>query len=640
MEISTIIKSLQHAHIPQDITYHIPEQWTGEGNGYKSVHPSQYLIERIESILSKPRQTIQKTPDWSKDAVIYNLFVRTACAIDHDKDGIIGGSKNDVTLNSQGMRETGTFLKAIAMLEYIQNLGCNTVYLLPITTIGMASRKGALGSPYAIKNPFNIDENLGDPLLADISIDDQFAAFTNLAHHLGMRVVLEFVFRTSSLDGDWVKDHPQWYYWIKDEIGDRSPECPQGYGNPAFGKDALTLIKRAGEEGGSGLVRTPQEVKKALERGEGKLIEPGDDYQKIFTDIPESVKMTGAKWTGTLKSGQKVRIPGAFADWPPDDVQPPWTDVTYLRMYGKASEQFNYVAYNTIRLYDPRLAIEEKINTELWNTISSIIPSYQKRFKIDGVMVDMGHALPVDLAFQIQKEAKKNDESFAFWEEKFFLDPVSPQTGYEAVVGPGIFVLGDFYSCKQYLYNLTSTPARFFATGENHNTPRLSRRSTPSWSKAAWTVAAMLPGAIPFIHNGMELYESTPLNTGLCFREEDIAELKDIPLGLFDAAGFNWNTESTMTPWIKAVSEVKKEYSHILSSTETESFEVIHSLPDHALGFFRKANGKRKFAVIVNAGHEAIEITPEQKWRCLSSGIECDGPVAINGGTVEVMIAV
>ena len=639
MNLSKLIESLEqnktHEH-----TYKVPSQWTDNEDGYKNVNPSEYILDVIEKIAGKPTASVNKHKNWTKDAIIYNLFIRSACAVDHDNDGVIGGSADDPTLNSEGMRETGTFIKAIAMLEYIKKLGCNTVYLLPITTIGMASRKGVLGSPYAIKNPFELDKNLADPLTPNLTVDEQFSAFTKLAHHLGLRVVLEFVFRTSSLDGDWVKEHPEWYYWIKDEIGDRSPKCPDGYGNPTFSHESLLEIKTAGEKGDSGLVRTPDEIATALKRGEGKLIEPPSDFQNIFTDIPATVEKTDAKWTGILSSGNKVRIPGAFADWPPDDVQPPWTDVTYLRMYGKALEQFNYIAYNTIRLYDPNLATEEKKNNELWDTIASIIPSYQERFNIDGVMVDMGHALPVELASLIQKEARKNDENFAFWEEKFFLDPVSPKTGYEAVVGPGIFVLNDFNSCRQYLFDLKSTPCRFFATGENHNTPRLGKKASESWAKAAWTIATFLPGSIPFIHNGMELNEKMPLNTGLGFSEEEMNELKETPLGLFDQAGFDWGSKDTLIDWVSKVTIIRQNFKDVVSPAEPETFEIMTGMPEDTLGFYRKKDGKPVLAVLVNNSKHKSTIQMPGNWECLIKTRKFSDEITMRGKKVIVVAAV
>ena len=143
--------------------------------------------------------------------MIYNVCVRThGAAFDHNGNGEL-----DLPVNSEGFRETGTFLKAMAMLPYIKRLGANTVHLLPITSIGHDGNKGTLGSPYAIRNPYELDETLGEPSLG-LDVKTECKAFVEAAHRLGLRVVVEFVFRTAAKDGDWVKEHPEWLYWIKE----------------------------------------------------------------------------------------------------------------------------------------------------------------------------------------------------------------------------------------------------------------------------------------------------------------------------------------------------------------------------------------------------------------------------------------
>jgi len=57
----------------------------------------------------------------------------------------------------------------------------------------------------------------------------------------------------------------------------------------------------------------------------------------------------------------------------------------------------NYIAYNTIRMYDDQFARPENAVSDLWAAIVGVIPHYQRQFGIDGVMVDMGHALPATL---------------------------------------------------------------------------------------------------------------------------------------------------------------------------------------------------------------------------------------------------
>ena len=584
------------------VKYRIPRSWRGGLQGSEEVSPHEYYLEVINEILARPAVPVEKKKAWTKDAFIYNLFIRAAASFDHDGDGKIGGSVEDGTCNESGLRETGTFLKALAMLPHIQRLGCDTVYLLPITAIGKANRKGLLGSPYAIRNPYVLDENLADPLLGDLSIDAQFAAFTEAAHHMGMKVVLEFVFRTSAQDGDWVAEHPEWYYWICHEIPDRSKEHPEGYGNPQFSDEDMAKIKEAGEDSRSGLVRTPAQVKEALDRGEGELIEPPKAYQNMFLGAPEKVELDDSNhWVGTMSDGKKARIPGAFADWPPDDVQPPWTDVTYLRMYGQPGEDFDYMAYNTIRLYSPKLAKKEKANEELWNHIASIVPSYQERFAIDGVMIDMGHALPVELAYRIQDRAREVDPGFAFWEEKFFLDPISPQTGYEAVVGPGIFTLSDAKSTAKYIFEFSEPETRFFATGENHNTPRLPARGGRAWTKQAFALALFLPASVPFIHNGLEVLETLPLNTGLEFSEKDLEELKDTPLGLFDATSFSWEEGGEeMIPFISSCFSIRRKHAALVSSYDMKTFHIPPKLPKGIIAYTRQLDDEPRLGIYAN----------------------------------------
>ena len=122
-------------------------------------------------------------------------------------------------------------------------MGVNTIHLLPITSVGSDGNKGTLGSPYAIKNPYEIDPNLAEPNLG-VGADNEFAAFVEAAHHLGMRVVVEFVFRTSAKDGDWVAEHPEWYYWIKAKIEDRLPGEHLSVHEVPLARHALEALER------------------------------------------------------------------------------------------------------------------------------------------------------------------------------------------------------------------------------------------------------------------------------------------------------------------------------------------------------------------------------------------------------------
>ncbi|MEW6712250.1 MAG: alpha-amylase family glycosyl hydrolase, partial [Candidatus Riflebacteria bacterium] len=434
------------------IRYRVPSLWVPagkepvDGKPPVSVQPAEFFLSHIEAIeknqiagIDPARSLNSQMPggkggEWIASQSIYNIFVRLTAAYDHDGDGQLGGSKADLTLNVDGIRESGTFLKCIAMLGYIKSLGCDTIHLLPVTAIGHDGNKGDLGSPYAIRNPYKIEATLADPLV-EMSAEDQFRAFVYAAHMIGMRVITEFVFRTASKDSDWIASNPEWFYWIDENIKDRDPgetdpeKIAAGYGNPVFDAATLKLINQ-----------------KVQSRDFNQLPPPPDYYQHFFKLCPEKNAVAlnrRGQYRGVSvcpKTGEKfsVRIPGAFADWPPDDNQPPWGDVTYLRMYRDENPQkpeFNYIAYNTIRMYDTSLAKPELANESLWKTIEELIPTYQREYGIDGVMVDMGHAVPVSLMQKIISTARNHDENFAFLSENFEIKEDSVQAGYNAVVG-------------------------------------------------------------------------------------------------------------------------------------------------------------------------------------------------------------
>ncbi|MEK7671936.1 MAG: alpha-amylase family glycosyl hydrolase, partial [Bacteroidota bacterium] len=200
----------------RNYNYSVPSLWLTDKVTPKRVKVSPFVfyldVVRKAKKAKAPVKPKSTGGEWSKDGVIYNMFVRTAAAFDHNDNG-----KLDLPANSEGFRETGTFLKAMAMLPYIKRLGANTIHLLPITSIGHDGNKGTLGSPYAIRNPYELDENQAEPALG-LDAKTEFKAFVEAAHTTGFRVVVEFVFRTAAKDGDWVKEHPEWMYWIKEEL--------------------------------------------------------------------------------------------------------------------------------------------------------------------------------------------------------------------------------------------------------------------------------------------------------------------------------------------------------------------------------------------------------------------------------------
>lgn len=590
---------MQHTHLetllhrlrqlreaPNGNPYHVPKLWTGDQTGVEAVQPGPYYAEIVEKILDHPRSISfdrDQNRTWSRHAVVYNLFVRLSTAFDHNLDDNIG-----ISPLSSGFRETGTLLKAVALLPYIDSLGADTVYLLPLTSIGMINRKGNLGSPYAVKDPFTIDPLLDEPALG-LTADFLLKAFVEAAHLLGMRVVFEFVFRTAAIDSSWITDHPSWFYWLSET------EATNAYGPPVFDAPTLNTI-----------------YEKVDMHDLHNLPAPSADYTGMFAPAPESVRIEEGTVTGTGTDGKPCRVASAFSDWPPDDRQPPWTDVTYLKMHNHPD--FNYIAYNTIRMYDSALDDPETFNRELWETIASIIPWYQENFGIDGAMIDMGHALPEQLKKRVVETARRNRPDFAFWDENFDPTPDVRDEGFDAVFGSLPFVIHDTVFIRGLLNHLNRTGVAlpFFGTGENHNTPRICHRwpgmeTGRNRSAFIFALSAVLP-AIPFIHSGMELCEWHPVNLGLNFDDNDRAGFPADTLPLFSAYSYDWNGANNQQPLnahISRILSIRNRFAELILCGESGSiilpyvsepdlFAVLRRNGNHALLFIGNSNGEEE----------------------------------------------
>ena len=574
---TTHLASLLHALKSLDTQlptspYRVPGIWTGQNNGIEQVNPAEYFTSIIERILNSSdcHHTQEKEKDWREGAVVYNLFIRLTTAFDHNGDGTIASEPL-----SCGFRETGTLLKAIALLPYIKNLGANTVYILPVTEIGSQSKKGSLGSPYAVKNPRRLDPMLDEPVLG-LSPEILLKTFVEAAHILDIHVVLEFVFRTAAMDSSWIQEHPEWFYWIRDN------EHSQNFGAPHFEPDTLRWIHEV------------------VERHEmHNLPAPSFEYREQFVSPPVTVYEKDGRYQGRTDDGTLCRIASAFSDWPPDDRQPAWSDVTYLKMH--TNEAFNYIAYNTIRMYDSALDNRENNNTSLWDEILDIIPSYQNLYDIDGAMIDMGHAMPSELKKSIVRKARDKNPEFAFWDENFNPTSEIRKEGFNAVFGSLPFVIHDIVFIRGLLnyLNKTGVALPFFGTGENHNTPRVCFRypreeAGRNFSIFIFTLSAILP-AIPFLQSGMELCEWHPVNLGLNFNDEDRALYPPEKLPLFSASCYDWENSNALLPlnsYIRRILDIRKHYLDLVLCGETGSMTIPYVSEPELFAVMRTSAGR------------------------------------------------
>ncbi|MGQ8366842.1 alpha-amylase family glycosyl hydrolase [Glaciecola sp. 1036] len=129
-----------------------------------------------------------QTPDWSKNATIYQI-------------------------NTRQFSPQGDFKGVIEQLPRIKALGSDIIWLMPIHPIGELNRKGELGSPYAVKDYFDINPEFGNK--------EDFKTLVKVAHELKLKVILDWVPNHSAWDNPLTKSHPEWY--LKDYKGDFRP---------------------------------------------------------------------------------------------------------------------------------------------------------------------------------------------------------------------------------------------------------------------------------------------------------------------------------------------------------------------------------------------------------------------------------
>ena len=129
-----------------------------------------------------------KHPEWTKNATIYQI-------------------------NTRQFTSEGTFRAAEAHLPRLKELGVDILWLMPIHEIGVKNRKGSLGSPYAVRDYYSVNTELG-------TLDD-LKNFVDAVHAQGMYVILDWVANHTAWDNVLVDEHPEWY--LRDWKGDFHP---------------------------------------------------------------------------------------------------------------------------------------------------------------------------------------------------------------------------------------------------------------------------------------------------------------------------------------------------------------------------------------------------------------------------------
>ena len=566
--------SISHNNLPSGEVLVNPYEF------YSAVIDEYVLKNKLSSVnynksLSEALKVAPTNGNWIKNSVLYSAMVRTSSAWDHDRSFSL-----DVK-NIDGFKETGTFVKMIALLPLLKRLGVTVLYLLPLSKYSLKDKKGELGSPYSVQNFTELDPLLKDNMTGDdMTLDEEFSALVEACHIMNIRVTIDIIPRTNSVNSDLIPLHPDWFYWIKAS---------------EFKKYRVPFVEN--------IPSTTYPAPKWM-----PMVFQSDDvirHIKMFmknpkdTDLEKFNKIEAKDTTEFLEKVEKefdLKVAPAFSDQI-NDIQPPWSDVTYFRLFlDDPEETKNYlkIKHNPYILSDTikcNLYPGKKPNLALWNLLSSVVPSYISRFGIDGARIDMGHALPKDLLDLIMSKARNINPDFAFIAEELNMDndKAALANGYNAMIGNGFWAEprireGEF---QKFIEKTTLMALPVFAASETHDTRRTTKREGgEKLTRFLITLNYFLPNTIPFINSGEEVYEKEPMNTGV---DADQTDLEALPqndlfyhkLALFDKYAFHYTVNKSHEIINHLVDVLKEREKWLPIMNDLSNFVPLHFYEDN-----------------------------------------------------------
>ena len=146
---------------------------------YKFFEKEPYeSIEMFNLVFHQADRSFFKTPEWSKGAIIYQIFPERFSPT----DGKYCQTWNEIPMGVR-TRTNGTLRGIIQKIDYIKDLGVDAIYLNPIFKSNSSHRYDT------------IDYMAIDPLLGT---DEDFRELVDTCHNNGIKVILDLVFNHSS----------------------------------------------------------------------------------------------------------------------------------------------------------------------------------------------------------------------------------------------------------------------------------------------------------------------------------------------------------------------------------------------------------------------------------------------------------
>lgn len=122
----------------------------------------------------------------------------------------VTGSKVIYEINVMNYSQAGTINAVTNDMARLKDLGVDVLWLMPVFVQGQLD---AIGSPYAIKDYYNINPSFGSK--------QDLKSLVNAAHTNGMEVWLDIACNHTAKDHPWVSQHPEFYAY--------NPYSPNGW---------------------------------------------------------------------------------------------------------------------------------------------------------------------------------------------------------------------------------------------------------------------------------------------------------------------------------------------------------------------------------------------------------------------------
>lgn len=583
--------------------YWVPEFLVGGTSPNKLVNvgqPYKFYLQIFDEIQThKNNIESNQFSSISQNDCIYQSFIRTFASLNG---------------------EIGTALKQIAFLPFLKKyLGISVFLSLPTGVIGGTNRKGKRGSPFAIKNPFDIDSSFGDPLLPGFSPLFQYKVLIQACRKLGIRSGSIVPLATLSLDSPLFKYLPGiGFWWAADPqellyCEDQSDDLLENNLNDDFNPPQISNIDKTRFLPAP----LPENVRsKIIGEHLHYIAEVEHQGHKLSATLANAFPDVVAGDSETYTWGDVTPIKYINQVFPPpmgircsekyDPALPAWQIMPYLIAWRA------HVLGEEVFLVDVNQSVPEKILMrsqqiyENWDAkyedlINRIFSSQEDSI----ILSELTELLDFDYKLSTSEEYTSTPKLQYISEELWSFN--SDSDLIKTVVGPLIFCVSAhtrnhevfLESLRNHLQELgKNLPANLYTAGvSNHDT----MPPIPWLSSLLFSTYYFLPNSIPLIFSGTEFYAQSITNKEFGFNTSEYLlqlrqELDDNRLGLFNDFPLDWSNlpiinfddENQLMPF--QLLNILGSFRKLLLDIEDLGFIYIQIPKSNCFGYIRSPN--------------------------------------------------